>query len=243
MIVPHPAAEHAERAIGLRKCAPPVDAVLFDLDGMLARTAPDVARALNRALSDVGFPPLSLEAAQTIIGTGARALIEQALALLGLPWDSSTRDALCARFEMYYQEVSGQSSELYPGIERGLHALRCMGVKMGVVTGKDHRFVEPLLHRFRLSQFFDIVVSGDTLPSREPDPASYLYACDALGVAPPHTLFVSDSNIDMQAAAAGLQTAWVSYGYNESRPANELRRSFHLADIAALRELIGGPRF
>lgn len=136
-----------------------------------------------------------------------------------------------------------RGSHLSPGVEAALDGLRQMGLKLGVVTNREQGFVTPLLQRSGLSAWFDIVVDGDTLAQRKPDPAPLLHACDALGVEPAHTLYVGDSvNGALAAQAGGIAMICVSYGYSEDQPVADLPCLRVIDDLAELPELIGGPR-
>lgn len=225
----------------------PVDAVLFDLDGTLLHTSPDIDRALNRALVERGMSPLNEDVTQTLIGGGSAVLIERALALLGAADEMHTRELVLSRYESCYQSLcqsaEGHLTQLCPGVEAALDGLRQMGLKLGVVTNKETRFVAPLLQRFGMMGWFDIVVDGDTLAQRKPDPAPLLHACDALAVAPAHALYVGDSATDALAAqAAGMPMICVSYGYSADHPVSELPCLRVIDDLEELPELIGGPR-
>jgi phosphoglycolate phosphatase len=223
----------------------PVDAVLFDLDGTLLHTSPDIGRALNRALTERGIPPIAPDAAQRLIGGGSAVLVQRALSLLGRDDEAHTHSQVLRRYELAYESLcqtpDGHLTQRCPGLEAALEQLRGMGIKLGVVTNKEMRFLEPLLLRFGLSGWFDIVVDGTACAKRKPDPAPLLHACDALAVEPAHTLFVGDSICDVQAAqAAGMPVVCVSYGYSAEHPVGELPCLRVIDDLTELPELIGG---
>ena len=225
----------------------PIDAALFDLDGTLLHTSPDIGRALNRALAECCLPVLSTEVIETMIGGGSALLVERALALLRIPDEMKSRDRLLHRYESCYQEIcenaDGHLTQLCPGVEAALDGLRQMGLKLGVVTNKEMRFTAPLLQRLGLSAWFDIVVDGDTLAQRKPHPAPLLHACDALAVDPAHTLYVGDSVNDALAAqAAAMSMICVSYGYSADNPVTELPCLRVIDSLDELPELVGGPR-
>lgn len=224
----------------------PIDAVLFDLDGTLLHTSPDIGNALNRALTENGFPLLAPGVAQTLIGGGSAILIDRALTLLGVEARASTLDLVLRRYETCYHQLCRHEDQLtqpYPGIESTLDSLRGMGLKLGVVTNKESRFVEPLMWRFGLHAWFDMIVDGDARLPHKPDPDPLLHACEALGVDPVHTLFVGDCVTDALAAqAAGMPMVCVSYGYSSDHPVSELPCMRVIDTIAELTELIGGPR-
>jgi phosphoglycolate phosphatase len=223
----------------------PVDAVLFDLDGTLLHTSPDIGCALNRALTERGMPPIAPDAAERLIGGGSAVLVERALSMLGLENQPQTHTQVLHRYELAYESIcksaDGHLTERCPGLEAALEQLREMGIKLGVVSNKEMRFLEPLLLRFNLSGWFDIVVDGTALPQRKPDPAPLLHACDALAVEPAHTLYVGDSVNDVLAAqAAGMPVVCVSYGYSADHPVSELPCLSVIDDLSELPDLIGG---
>ena len=224
----------------------PIDAVLFDLDGTLLHTSPDIGNALNRALAENGLPLLAPGVAQTLIGGGSEILVDRALTLLGVEARPATLDLVLRRYETCYHQICRDDEQLtqpFPGAEATLDSLRGMGLKLGLVTNKETRFVDPLMWRFGLQAWFDMVVDGNARLPRKPDPEPLLHACEALGVDPAHTLFVGDSVTDALAAqAAGMPMVCVSYGYSSDHPVSELPCMRVIDSIGELTELIGGPR-
>jgi phosphoglycolate phosphatase len=199
-------------------------AVLFDLDGTLLHTAPDLAAAANRMLGELGLPPCAPEELATFIGKGLPALVHRALAgaLDGVA-ERNLFDRALPIFERCYAEESGRRARPFPGVVEGLARMRGMGLPLGCVTNKAARFTAELLARTDLSQFFDCVVSGDTVSRKKPDPLPMLHACERLGARAAETLVIGDSLNDVQAArAAGCPVWCVPYGYNEGRPVSEL---------------------
>ena len=199
-------------------------AVLFDLDGTLLDTVPDLACAANLMLKELGRPALSDELIATFVGRGIPKLVDRTL--------SGTADCSAAPgilragldiFERVYAEESGRRSACYPGVLKGLESLAEAGIPMGVVTNKAARFTHDLLERTRLRHYFAVVVSGDTLREKKPDPAPVRYACEQVGVAPSDALFIGDSRHDVAAGhAAGCEVWCVPYGYNEGEPIESL---------------------
>ncbi len=119
-------------------------------------------------------------------------------------------------FKRHYALCNGRDASFYPGVREALERLQRDGFPMGVVTNKAAAFTEPLIDMMGLSGYFDIIVSGDTLPEKKPHPLPLTYACDRLGVRPDHNLHVGDSNNDIfSARAAGCPVFCVPYGYNE----------------------------
>jgi phosphoglycolate phosphatase len=192
------------------------DAVLFDLDGTLIDTAPEIADAVNLTLHRLGLAPASRHQVRDWIGDGTRALLTKALAASGVPAASlpTTLQRAWPGFELDYQESCGTSSVPYPGALRMLHRLRAANVRCALVTNKEAAFSHRLLVRHELSDLFDVLVCGDTLAVRKPDPAMANHALDALGVARDRALMIGDSVVDVRTArAAGLPVWAVRHGY------------------------------
>lgn len=192
-----------------------VAAVLFDLDGTLVDSAPDLTTAVNRMLADRQRSPMSEARMREWIGNGARKLVARALAgqrhIASEP--AETEDAL-AQFFVHYTDCLVDKSVLYPGVRVGLERLKALGLPLGVVTNKPGRFTDPLLKAMDLAEFFPVVVSGDTLTVRKPDPAPLLHAASALNVPIERCVYVGDSLADRGAAdAAGALLVRVPYGY------------------------------
>jgi phosphoglycolate phosphatase len=214
-------------------------AVLFDLDGTLVHSAPDLAAAANRMRAAFGLPPLTVERVADFIGKGIPMLVRRALAddPAGTAEEGVLPRAL-ALYETFYAEESGRQSAVYPGVREGLAALAEAGIALGVVTNKSARFTEDLLRQLDLIAPFGVVVSGDTLAARKPDPAPLQHAFERLGVRPAEGLMLGDSANDVAAArAAGCDVWCVSYGYREGAPvaalgADRIVASVHEAALA-----------
>ena len=203
---------------------PPLRAVIFDLDGTLLDSAPDLAFAANRMLAALGMPQRDPALLATFIGKGIPRLVERALAG---SLDGVVDPALMARalpvYERYYGEESGRRTTVYPGVAEGLRMLAAERVPLACVTNKSERFTHALLSDTGLAGFFAVVVGGDTLPRKKPDPLPFLHACGRLGVAAAEALVVGDSRNDVAGArAAGCHVMCVPYGYNEGEPVTAL---------------------
>ena len=201
-----------------------VRAVLFDLDGTLLHTAPDLAAAANRMLGELGAPARDPAVIATYIGKGIPVLVHRTLTGT---LDGVAEPTLFARalpiFERCYAAESGARARPFEGVVEGLERMRWLRLALGCVTNKAGRFTQDLLARTDLARFFDCVVSGDTVERRKPDPLPVLHACDRLGARPADTLVIGDSLNDVQAARAAGCAIWcVPYGYNEGRPASAL---------------------
>jgi phosphoglycolate phosphatase len=199
----------------------PLEAVLFDLDGTLLDTAADIAEALNRAMTERGWPPIAPHEVRQMIGRGSPALLERAVAFQRHELDEAAKAALLERFFHHYaslEELGEFKAEPYAGAAECLRALHNGGLRIAVVTNKQERFATGLLRALSLREWVDYVVGGDSYPRRKPDPAPLLFACEQLGTAPAGALMVGDSINDVQAArGAGIPVICVPYGYNEGK--------------------------
>lgn len=202
----------------------PIKAVMIDLDGTLLDTAPDLATAANMMLKELGKAELPLETIQSYIGKGIEKLVKRSLTgnLDGEPDADLLRRAM-PLYERSYEKTLYVDTRPYPGVHEGLDALREGGFRLACVTNKAEAFTLPLLRAAELLDYFDIVVSGDSLPKKKPDPMPLLHACERFEIKPHEMLLLGDSLNDAQAArAAGCHVFCVPYGYNEGRDVHEL---------------------
>lgn len=210
--------------------------VMFDLDGTLIDSVPDLAAAVDRMLVELGRPPAGLEKVRDWVGNGARVLVRRALAG-GLDHaavgEAETEEAL-ARFLDIYADCHHLTA-LYPGVHELLEALSTAAVELAVVTNKPERFVAPLLEQVGLGGYFRWIIGGDTLPQQKPDPAALLQVMRLAGVEAAQSLFIGDSRNDVLAArAAGVPCIAVSYGYNHGRPIAEEKPNLVVDNLAEL---------
>ena len=210
--------------------------VMFDLDGTLIDSVPDLAEAVDRMLVELGRAPAGVEKVRDWVGNGARVLVRRALAG-GLDHaavgEAETEQAL-ARFLDIYADCHHLTA-LYPGVHELLEALSTAAVELAVVTNKPERFVAPLLEQVGLGGYFRWIIGGDTLAQQKPDPAALLQVMRLAGVEAAQSLFVGDSRNDVLAArAAAVPCVAVSYGYNHGRPIAEERPSLVVDSLAEL---------
>ncbi len=189
--------------------------VLFDLDGTLVDSAPDIAEAANAALRAVGREVRSEEEIRHFIGNGAERLIHRCLTGLrdgNAP--SPLHQTAYSEFLRRYADCVSARSKLFPGVQETLAVLSAADITMGCITNKPERFTHPLLADMGLACHFQIVLGGDSLPVKKPDPAPLLHAAETCGVSPQESVMVGDSFTDLAAArAAGMRIFCVSYGY------------------------------
>ena len=198
------------------------DAVLFDLDGTLVDSAPDIAHAAHAVRAACGLAPLSEARIRSFIGDGAPRLVARTLADSHDPdIDEETFERGYAIFRQAYLACLCDRTRPFPGTIDALSTLRGLGMRLAVVTNKPLEFTLPILDGLGLTRYFEVVLGGDSLPTKKPDPEPLLHAAARLRSAPARTLMVGDSRNDLLAAkAAGCPSVMVSYGYgfHEPRP-------------------------
>jgi phosphoglycolate phosphatase len=217
-------------------------AYLFDLDGTLVDTAPDLNTALNYALQTTGHPGVDEAETRQWVGHGAMVMIEQALKHVRR---SNTKDEPLAcihqLFLDHYATHIADKSLPYPNAVKTLKTLRARGSKLGVVTNKAIHLTRILLDHMDLEQYFDVVVGGDSLQVRKPGAEPALYACNELDAVPSETLFVGDSSTDIGCArAAGCDVVCVTDGYNHGANLEDLGAD---SIIDSLMDLLREERF
>jgi phosphoglycolate phosphatase len=197
----------------------PFDVVVFDLDGTLADTAPDLGAALNHALGAFGRPPVTLASVRMMVGHGARALLLRALDATGESSEALV-DAAVPHFVNFYAAHICEGTRAFPGAEEALAAIERAEARLAVCTNKPERLARDLLRALGWQDRFSAVVGGDTLPTRKPDPAPLIEAVARAGGG--RALLVGDSITDSETArAAGLPFVAVSFGFRD-RPADAL---------------------
>lgn len=188
-----------------------IQAVLFDLDGTLADTALDLGGALNNLLRTHNLPPQSMDAIRPIASHGSRGLLK-----LGMNIDDSHPDFATLR-QAYldeYERCFDHETRLFPQIDSLICELHRRGITWGIITNKPHTFTERLVPKLGFSIPPAVVVSGDTCDEAKPSVKPMLFACERIGIAPQHCLYVGDAERDMQAGKnAGMQTVLADWGY------------------------------
>ena len=200
-----------------------VKMVMIDLDGTLIHTAPDLADCANRMLADLGRAPAPVETVMTWIGNGVPRLVKRALTgqMLAEPEEALFEKAL-AIFQKHYLAHVSDLSRPFPGVVAGLDRLKARGFHLACITNKAEAFTLPLLKNLDLYKYFELVLSGDSLPKQKPDPLPLLHACRHFGITPDHGMLIGDSSNDVEAArAAGMPVLCVPYGYNHGHDIRE----------------------
>lgn len=217
-----------------------IKAVVIDLDGTLLDTAPDLADAAVAMAADLGLPPIDLAEIKTYIGNGVSRLVKR---VLTRDMHADPTPELFARalpvYEKHYAAWVSRKSRPFPGVVEGLEALKASGVHLACITNKAERFTLPLLKDTGLFDYFELILSGDTLPEKKPSPLPLLHACAVFDCEPNELLLIGDSLNDTQAArAAGSHVFCVPYGYNRGRPVTELDLDAVVDSLAEAAKLI-----
>ncbi|MFZ0255830.1 MAG: phosphoglycolate phosphatase [Gammaproteobacteria bacterium] len=212
---------------------------LIDVDGTLVDSVPDLAYCVDELMNQLGLPQRGEARVRQWVGNGVERLVRRALInnLEGEP-EPALFDRAYPMFLDLYSVHTSERSRLFPGAREGLDFLKRSGARLGCVTNKAARFTEPLLRDLGVYDEFELVISGDSLPKKKPDPLPLLHAAEHFAVKPQEALLVGDSISDVKAArAAGFAVICVSYGYNHGldiRAANPDAVVDSIAEIADL---------
>ncbi|MDO8810860.1 MAG: phosphoglycolate phosphatase [Gallionella sp.] len=230
-----------QQAATIRRFSTPVSvqAVVTDLDGTLLHSAPQLAEAANRMLREIDYAPVPQELLASYIGNGIGWLVKRALTgeMHATP-DAALFEHALPIFEKHYADLL-LGSKPYGGVIEGLEAMRAAGFRLGCITNKAARFTGPLLEGAGLAKYFEIVISGDTLPKKKPHPLPLRHAAKFFGIPAEKLLLIGDSlNDTLAARAAGCPVFCVPYGYNHGEPAETLDTDAVIADLSAALPLI-----
>jgi phosphoglycolate phosphatase len=204
----------------------------FTLPVLVKAVVIDLAGAANSMRLELGLAAQDPELIKTFVGKGIANLVSRTLTDGSGNLDQAALNAAVAVFERHYALCLTETSRPYPGAEKGLQALRAKGLRLGCITNKAARFTQPLLESAGLAGYFEIVLSGDSLPRKKPDPLPLLHAARFFNVEPQELLLIGDSVNDVQAArAAGCPVFVVPYGYNEGQDIRALSYDVLIAGL------------
>ena len=213
--------------------------LIFDFDGTLIDSVPDLADATNAMLTTLGKVPYPLETIRNWVGNGSRMLVERALVgkievLEGELTEEAVDHAEQVFFDAY-KNISGSKTVAYADVDSGLRKLQAAGFKLALVTNKPIRFVPKILQSFGWPDLFSEVLGGDSLSTKKPDPAPLLHVCEALNISPEQAVMIGDSRNDILAGQnANMDTLALSYGYNYGQDIRELNPTEAFDDFASL---------
>ena len=213
--------------------------LIFDFDGTLIDSVPDLADATNAMLITLGKETYPISTIRNWVGNGSRMLVERAL--IGkvdvLEGEVTIEEADHAEQVFFdaYKNLSGSKTVAYPDVDSGLKKLKAAGFTLALVTNKPIRFVPKILQSFGWQDLFSEVLGGDSLAQKKPNPAPLLHVCEALNVTPAQAVMIGDSRNDILAGQnANMDTLGLSYGYNYGQDIRELNPTAAFDDFAAL---------
>lgn len=217
-----------------------IRAVIFDLDGTMVDSVPDIHLALNLMKADFFLPEIDVEQVRRFVGRGSENLVRNTLSVdLDSDDVQAMLPAAMTSFYRHYRITNGCHSTIYPGVKEGLQRMHENRLRLACVTNKPAIFTEPLLAKKGLYAFFDIIYSADSLPCKKPDPFPMLMACSKFGIMPSQALVIGDSINDGKAArAAGCSLFIVPYGYNHGQPVEEIDSDGIIPDFLTAASLI-----
>lgn len=210
--------------------------VLLDLDGTLVDSIPDLAWSVNKTLNELTMPERELNSIRNWVGNGLEKLLHRALTNnFNGEAESELFEKASALFMSIYENNMCNLSSCYPGVREGIDNLKNRGIKIGCVTNKRGQFVGPILEKLGLKNDMSIIIAGDTLAKKKPDPLPLLHAASQFNKEPAQSLMVGDSESDVKAArAAGFQIVCVNYGYNHGRDIKDTKPDAVIDSIADL---------
>ena len=218
--------------------------ILIDVDGTLVDSVPDLAFCVDEMMKQLGLPAPGEAAVRNWVGNGVERLTRRALIgqLDGEP-DEALFEKAYPIFLQLYAENTCKRSCLYPGVKEGLEYFKAEGYKLGCVTNKDSQFTLPILKALGVHDDFEIIVCGDTLEKKKPDPLPLLHAAGKLGVKPEKAMMLGDSISDVKASrAAGFQVVCMSYGYNHGVDIREANPDAVIDSMAELSDILGNDK-
>ena len=213
--------------------------LIFDFDGTLIDSVPDLADATNAMLTTLGKMPYPLNSIRNWVGNGSRMLVERALVgKIEVLEGELTKESIDHAEQVFfdaYKNISGSKTVAYPDVDSGLRKLQAAGYELALVTNKPIRFVPKILQSFGWQDIFSEVLGGDSLSSKKPDPAPLLHVCETLNVTPEQAVMIGDSRNDILAGQnANMDTLALSYGYNYGQDIRELNPTEAFDNFAAL---------
>ena len=194
------------------------EVILFDLDGTLIDSAPDLAVAINHMLESIAHPTFSEDTIRSWVGNGAAVLVKRALSgasEIDENLDNRLFEQSLQTFLTFYKDNLCINTQLYPSVRACLKILKAREYRLAIVTNKPYEFIVPILTALELDGVFAMLLGGDSLPKRKPDPLPLLHVCQELNVSVEQCLMVGDSKNDILAAkAANMDSIGLTYGYN-----------------------------
>jgi len=214
--------------------------LIFDLDGTLIDSVPDLSIAVNSMLTHLDRDAFSEDIIRTWVGNGAQTLVKRALSgssTIDTALDQALFDKSLTIFLEAYKRAVCQKTEVYPNVIETLNALKKHNYRLAIVTNKPIAFVQPILEKLNLLEYFEYFIGGDSLSVKKPDAQPLLHVCETLNVAVKDSLMIGDSKNDILAAnAAKMQSIGVTYGYNYNEPISRYNPTHVVDDFGQILE-------
>lgn len=221
------------------------EVLIFDLDGTLIDSVPDLALSINQMLTSLNMNTYSTETIRSWVGNGAAVLTKRALSGsidICPDLDLTLFEKALSIFLNYYQQNVCIETTLYPNVKSVLETLHKQGYRLVIATNKPKQFVQPILEKLKLNELFELVIGGECLPKRKPDPMQLTYICESLNVSPSTCLMVGDSSNDIFAAtAANMESIGLTYGYNHGEDINSHGATLVLDDFSGIIDVLECP--
>ena len=216
--------------------------ILFDLDGTLIDSVPDLALAVNHMLGALNRETFSEDTIRYWVGNGAQMLVKRALSgqtEIDEALDQNLFEKALGIFLTFYGQNLSDNTDTYPNVSTTLSALKGKGYRLVIVTNKPFDFVGPILKGLKLDELFDFIVGGDSLDKKKPDPLPLLHACEHMNASVEQCVMVGDSKNDLLAAnTCGMQSVGVTYGYNYGEDIGIYNPTCIINDFSELNELL-----
>lgn len=220
-----------------------ISTFIFDLDGTLVDSVPDLAHALNATLHDMGLPNYPETTIRHWVGNGARMLVERGLSgstSISHGQSNPQINAALDKFLAHYRALVCQYSALYKGVFDTLATLKRKQYNLALVTNKPEEFIPPILNAYSLNDMFLVTLGGDSLPEKKPSPMPLLHVSDTLNVAPETCIMVGDSKNDILAAqAANMKSVGLTYGYNYGEDIDQYEPNWTCEHFSQLLNIVG----
>lgn len=216
--------------------------LLFDLDGTLVDSVPDLANAVNATLETLDRPPFSHDVIRGWVGNGASMLIQRALSgsvTINDTLDEAFVSRALTLFLTHYKNTACQATKAYPQVRSTLNILKQRGYRLAIITNKPKQFVPDILTKLEMDGLFELVLGGDCLPTKKPDPQPLLFACEQLAASPLECVMIGDSKNDILAAkAADMHSVGLTYGYNYDEAIDVYQPEYVLSQFEQLLDLL-----
>lgn len=221
------------------------EGLIFDLDGTLIDSAPDIAASINEYFAEQGWPKLEVDFVAAFIGNGPRRLLLDMMSQLGLPCDDETVDRAVDGYLAAYNRTPSRETRFYEAVKEDLQTLHAHGFRMGVCTNKPHALTLRILDILGIGPLFSAVVGADDAPACKPDPIHLLTVAARMGLSPERWVYVGDTTVDqITASRAGVPFYAVPWGTGRHLDVPPAFRLTRLSDLVTLRKPVaeGGVR-